>query len=280
MTRPLQERRSLVEMDVKLSIEKQCELMSIHKSGVYYKPRSENEENLLIMRFLDEQYFKTPFYGIRRLTVLLESKGYCINRKRVKRLMKLINWQTIYRKPRTTISDKASYKYPYLLRDLVVERTNQVWATDITYIPMKEGFMYLTAIIDLKSRFILNWSVSNTMSAEWCAEMLKQAIHEHGKPEIVNTDQGTQYTSEVFINVLKSNQIQISMDGKGRAIDNIFIERFWKTIKYEDVYLKTYKDGLDLHQGIKAFINFYNYERLHQSLDYKTPKSVYLMAAA
>lgn len=190
-----------------------------------------------------------------------------------------MRWQTIYRKPRTTLIDKSSYKYPYLLKDLAIEQVNQVWAMDITYIPMKAGFMYLNAIIDLKSRYILNRSLSNTMSAQWYAETLQEAINRHGTPQIVNTDQGTQFSSDIFIKVLKDNEIQISMDGKGRAIDNIFIERFWKTVKYEDLYLKVYKDGIDLYQGLKAFMGFYNQERPHQSLDYKTPQEVYSLAA-
>lgn len=279
MTKPLEERRCLVEQESDLSVGTQCSLLSVHKSGLYYKPVSESEENLTIMRFLDEQYFKTPFYGIRRLLARRALQGYIVNTKRVKRLMGLVNWQTIYRKPRTTISDKTSYKYPYLLKDLAIDKVNQVWAMDITYIPMKEGFMYLTAIIDLKSRYILNWSISNTMGADWCAEVLKEAIVKHGKPQIFNTDQGTQFTSDVFIKVLKDNDIQISMDGKGRAIDNIYIERFWKTVKYEDVYLKVYKNGIDLYQGLNAFIGFYNQERLHQSLAYKTPQQIYQLAA-
>lgn len=280
MIAPLHERRDMVDSSAELSVEHQCELLLIHKSGLYYKPVAQSQENLAIMKFLDEQYFKTPFYGIRRLTALLIENGYNVNKKRVKRLMQLVCWQTIYRKPTTTISDKTSYKYPYLLRGLEINKVNQVWAMDITYIPMKQGFMYLTAIIDLKSRYILNWSISNTMSAIWCAEVLKEAIKKHGKPEIFNTDQGVQFTSEVFIHVLKDNDIQISMDGKGRAIDNIYIERFWKTIKYEDIYLKVYENGIDLYNGVKAFMEFYNQARLHQSLHYKTPESIYRLAAA
>jgi putative transposase len=279
MTKPLEHRRWMVEKETELTIATQCELLSISKSGVYYKAAPESEENLEIMRFLDEQYFKTPFYGVRRLVALLILQGYKVNEKRVRRLMRLVNWQTIYRKPRTTISDETSYKYPYLLKDLAIDKVNQVWATDITYIPMQAGFMYLAAIIDLKSRYIVHWSISNTMSADWCAEILAEAIKVHGKPQIFNTDQGSQFTSDVFIKVLKDNQIQISMDGKGRAIDNIYIERFWKTIKYEDVYLKVYQDGIDLYRGLKAFIRFYNQERLHQSLDYKTPEAIYQLAA-
>lgn len=279
MSKPVHERRAMIDKTSDLSVNQQCSLLSIHKSGLYYIGAVESEENLKMMRLLDEQYFKTPFYGVLRLTALLQQKGFCVNKKKVRRLMGLVNWQTIYRKPRTTVSDKVTHKYPYLLKDMVVERNNQVWAMDITYVPMKEGFMYMTAIIDLKSRFIVNWSISNTMSAEWCAEVLQEALDKHGKPEIFNTDQGSQFTSDVFVNVLKSNDIQISMDGKGRATDNIFIERYWKSIKYEDVYLKVYQNGLDLYQGLKTYVDFYNKERLHQALDYKTPEAKFCTAA-
>jgi putative transposase len=231
------------------------------------------------MRWLDEQYFSTPFYGVLRLTALLQVAGYPVSVKRVRRLMKKVNWQTIYREPKTTISNKTHYKYPYLLKGLKIIRRNQVWAMDITYIPMEKGFMYLTAIIDLHSRYVIHWSLSNTMSAEWCTEVLKQAIELHGKPEIFNTDQGSQFSSEVFIKELKSNQIKISMDGKGRALDNIFIERLWRSVKYENVYLNVYENGLSLWKGLNDYFRFYNNERLHQSLEYKTPKEVYQLAA-
>ncbi len=277
--RPSSERLSLISKEAELPIVRQCELLSVSRSSLYYKPVAESKENLAIMRLMDEQYFKTPFYGLRRLRVWLAEKGYQVNKKRLRRLMDLVNWQTLYRKPRTTLSEPASYKYPYLLRDLKVERVHQVWAMDITYLPMKQGFMYMAAIIDLKSRFLLAWSISNTMSADWCVEVLTAAIEKYGAPEIFNTDQGSQFTSEVFIDKLKAHQIQISMDGKGRAIDNIFIERFWKTIKYEDIYLKVYENGIDLYKGVKAFVDFYNQERPHQSLNYQTPKALLTKAA-
>jgi putative transposase len=276
---PLEQRRTMVETTTELSKEKQCELLSIHRSGLYYRPIGESKENLEIMRKLDEQYFLTPFYGVNRLTVWLQLKGYAVNPKRVRRLMKLINWQTIYREPRTTISEKSHYKHPYLLRDVKIERNNQVWSMDITYIPMRKGFMYLTAIIDLHSRFVVNWSLSNTMTAEWCTQVLDEAIQKHGKPEIFNTDQGSQFTSDEFIKKLKDNEIQISMDGKGRALDNIFIERLWRSVKYENVYLNVYENGVDLYKGLNQYFNFYNKERMHQSLNYKTPNQLYCIAA-
>jgi putative transposase len=274
------ERKLMIEpLYPKLAISAQCQLLSMNRSSFYYVTKGESEENLAIMRQLDEQYFKTPFYGALRLTAMLINKGFCVNTKRTRRLMKLINWRTIYREPHTTISDKTHYKYPYLLRGLKIERNNQVWAMDITYIPMKTGFMYLVAIIDLHSRYVVNWSLSNSMSTEWCTEVLNDAIKKHGVPEIFNTDQGSQFTSEIFINTLIDNNIKISMDGKGRALDNIFIERLWRSVKYEDVYLNVYENGLSLWKGLEKYFLFYNNERFHQSLDYQTPKDRYIVAA-
>lgn len=205
--RSCKERLELVSSDVEeLSILQQCILLSVHRSGFYYKPSAESAENLAIMEFLDKQYYKTPFYGQLKLTEELKKEGYCVNVKRVRRLMKLVCWQTIYRAPRTTISDKTSYKYPYLLKDLTITHCNQVWATDITYIPMKTGFMYLTAVIDLYSRKVLSWDLSNTMSAEWCTKVVQEAIENYGAPEIFNTDQGVQYTSEIFINMREQHK--------------------------------------------------------------------------
>lgn len=266
----------MIEKDnSQLSLVKQCQLLNIQRSGLYYEVKGESSENLGIMKILDKQYFITPFYGCRKLCALLTKQGYTINRKRVKRLMKLMNWQTIYQEPRTTFPDKEHKKYPYLLKDLIINDTNQVWATDITYIPMKKGFMYLCAIIDLHSRYVLNWSVSNTMSAEWCAEILAETILQNGKPVIFNTDQGSQFTSDVFTKTLLDNDIIISMDGKGRAIDNIFIERLWRSVKYENIYLQEYKNGTELNTGLKIYFDFYNNVRLHASLDYKTPSEYY-----
>jgi len=258
-----------------LSVAEQCRLLGIHRSGLYYTPVSESEENLSIMRLLDEQFFKTPFYGVRRLTVWLQSLGYAINRKRVKRLMDLMGWQTIYRKPWLSKPDKEHKVYPYLLKGLDINHANQVWAMDITYVPMKRGFMYLTAIIDLHTRYVVNWSVSNTMTAEWCCQVVAEAIDLHGVPEIFNTDQGSQFTSDDFITQLKNKGIQPSIDGKGRAIDNIFIERLWKSVKYEHVYLRVPEDGVQLYEGIQQYFQFYNRDRPHQSLQYQTPESLY-----
>ena len=232
------------------------------------------------MLWLDKQYFDTPFYGVLRLTTELQSLGYAVNSKRVRRLMKLVGWKTLYQAPRTTIADKASYKYPYLLKGMIFERANQVWEIDITYLPMARGFMYLFAIIDVYTRFIVGWGISNTMTAEWCTSITNEAILTHGKPEIINSDQGAQFTSEVHTKLLNDNEIRISMDGKGRAIDNIFIERFWRTIKYEDIYLKTYENGLSLYQGVEKYMHFYNTKRKHQSLNNKTPTVLYNQSRA
>ena len=274
------ERRLMIESNHKeLSVVKQCELVAVSRSGFYYEPVGETAENLALMRVLDEKYLSTPFYGIERLLVHLVALGYKINRKRLRRLMNLVGWQTLYPKPRTTRIDPAAYKYPYLLKDLKIERKNQVWAIDITYLPMNQGFMYLCAIIDVHTRYVVGWGISNTMTAEWCAAIVKDAIARHGNPEIMNSDQGSQFTSEVYIKTLTENDIQISMDGKGRAIDNIFIERLWRTIKYEHIYLHVYEDGLSLYEGLNKYLSFYNDERRHQSLHYETPLTLYSMAA-
>ena len=273
---PIRKRITLIEpVSNQLSIAKQCELLSIHRSRYYYEPIAETAENLAIMLWLDKQYYETPFYGVLRLTVELIDLGYNVNQKRVRRLMKLVGWKTLYQQPRTTIADKASYKYPYLLKGIIFERANQVWEIDITYLPMAKGFMYLFAIIDVFTRFIVGWGISNSMTAEWCASITEEAIILHGKPKIINSDQGSQFTSEVHTELLKKYEIQISMDGKGRAIDNIYIERFWRTIKYEDIYLKAYENGVSLYKGIEKYMHFYNTKRKHQHLNNKTPKVLY-----
>ena len=273
---PVSKRCLLIEPNSRyLSVVKQCELLSIHRSRYYYEPIAETAENLSIMLWLDKQYFDTPFYGVLRLRVELNDIGYTINEKRVRRLMKIVGWKTLYQQPRTTIADKASYKYPYLLKGIVFIKANQVWEIDITYLPMAKGFMYLFAIIDVYTRFIVGWGISNTMTAEWCASITNEAIITYGKPEIINSDQGSQFTSEVHIELLKKYEIKISMDGKGRAIDNIFIERFWRTIKYEDIYLKAYENGVSLYKGVEKYMHFYNTKRKHQNLNNLTPKVLY-----
>jgi putative transposase len=278
--RSISERRCIVDSNhIDLSVVRQCELLQIHRSGFYYKPSEESEENLALMRLLDEWYLTMPFYGIRRLTKLLQNKGYAVNRKRIKRLMQLMGWETIYHKRNTSKRNLLHPVYPYLLKGLEVNRGNQVWAIDITYIPMKKGFMYLCAIIDLHTRYVVNWGISNTMTAEWCKQITQEAIEIHGRPEILNSDQGSQFTSLEHVELLKANDIQISMDGKGRAIDNIFIERLWKSVKYECVYLHAFEDGVKLYKGLQNYFYFYNNERIHQSLDYNTPASKYRIAS-
>lgn len=257
---------------------RQCELLSIHRSGLYYRPVLQSQENLQILRLLDEQYLKTPFYGLPRLHAWLQQQGYTINRKRVRRLMEVMGWQTIYRKPQTTRRNKQHQVYPYLLKDLVIDRANQVWAIDITYIPMRRGFMYLCAIIDLHTRYVVNWSISNSMTAEWCRSIVEEAIEMHGSPEIINSDQGSQFTAFEYTSLF-DDKMHISMDGKGRAIDNIFIERLWRSVKYECVYLKVFEDGVQLYEGLKEYFHFYNHQRGHQSLNYQTPASRYRIAA-
>lgn len=271
----------MIMRDSDMSIVRQCELFGIHRSGLYYTPSPESTENLRIMRLLDEQYLKTPFYGYRKVKAWLKTEGYEVNSKRLKRLMKLVCWQTIYRKKNTSKPNDEHEKYPYLLEGLIIERKNQVWGIDITYIPMRRGFMYLVAIIDLHSRYVLNWSLSNSMTSEWCRQTVEEAIRIHGQPEIINSDQGSQFTSKIYTNYLKSLEkpVKISMDGKGRAIDNVFIERLWRSVKYECVYINSYEDGEELYKGLKEYFRFYNDARHHQSLRYKTPGMIYNTAS-
>lgn len=260
---------------------KKCELLSIHRSGLYYKPKGESELNLNLMREMDEHYLHHPFKGAKRMHVwLTRDKGYKVSRNRVERLYySVMGLRAVMPGRHTSRRCKAHTIYPYLLRNLTVERPNQVWATDITYIPLAKGYMYLIAIIDLHSRYVLNWSVSNSMDAVWCKEALEQAIAQHGKPEIINTDQGSQFTSDEFSSYVLNQGIKLSMDGKGRATDNAFIERLWRSMKYEKLYLSPPTDGLDLYLQMVEYFNYYNNKRRHQSLDYEIPASRYLVAA-
>lgn len=274
------ERKELVDKaHKKLSINKQCNLLSIHRSGFYYEARPLDALNLELTKVIDKEYTLHPFRGVPSMTTFLrEDLGYPINKKRIERLYKLMDIQAIIPGPHTSKGNREHKKYPYLLRNMKITHINQVWATDITYVPIKGGYMYLIAIIDLYSRFVLNWSLSNTMDAEWCAEILKNTIEQYGAPEIFNTDQGSQFTSEIFIDVLKENQVQISMDGKGRATDNIFIERLWRTVKYDDIYLHAYENGFELYQGLNKFFKFYNEQRRHSSIGNKRPADLYIAA--
>jgi putative transposase len=269
-------RQKVVKSHPRLSLEKQCELLQIQRSGLYYKPKGEIVLKLRIMGIIDRHFLEHPYYGVERMTDYLRlDLGYNVNVKRVHRLYKLMNLKTIYAYPKTTKRDPASYKYPYLLRNLTIERPNQVWQTDITYIPMWRGFMYMVAIIDVHSRKILNWSLSNSMTAEWCAELLQDTIDKYGKPEIHNSDQGSQFTSEVYIDILKKNEIQISMDGKGRALDNVYIERFWRSIKQEKIYLNPANGGLELYHNVREYVDFYNAVRRHTEIGKVPPDEIY-----
>ena len=239
-----------------------------------YESVGENELNLKLMRLIDEQYLQTPFYGYPRMTQMLRRKGYPVNRKRVARLMQLMGIQAIYPKPNASKPSPDHKIYPYLLRNVQISRNNQVWSTDITYVPLPSGFMYLVAVIDWFSRFILSWQLSNTLETYFCVAALELAF-EYGQPDIFNTDQGSQFTANAFTTALLARDIQISMDGRGRALDNIFIERLWRSVKYEDIYIKKYESVGALRDGLEAYFQFYNYERPHQSLAYATPAEIY-----
>jgi putative transposase len=248
--------------------------VGVNRASFYYTPATESPLNLELMRWIDKQYLETPFFGSPRMTIELRKAGYAVNLKRVKRLMRLMGLQAIYPKPRTTVVDPEHRIYPYLLRDMAIVRRNQVWSTDITYVPMSHGFMFLTAIIDWYSRYILAWQLSNTLDGHFCRMVLHQALAV-AKPEIFNTDQGSQFTADAFTSILLAAGIRISMDGRGRALDNIFIERFWRSVKYEDVYIKEYDTVPSLVGGLGKYFSFYNTERPHQSLGYRTPAEVY-----
>lgn len=262
------------EDEGQLSIARQCELLSLPRSTYYYKSIEETAHNLKLMAIIDEIYMKWPFYGSRKVKVELLKLGYKINRKKVQRLMQIMCLIVIYPKPNLSKSNKDHVKYPYLLKDLVIDKVNMVWSTDITYIPMKDGFLYLTAVIDWHSRYVIAWKLSKNLESQFCIEVLQEAL-KRGKPEIFNTDQGSQYTSEKFLNVLKNNDIRISMDGKGRCLDNIFVERLWRSVKYEEVYLKSYENFKHAYENLEEYFVFYNDQRVHQSLGYRVPKSVH-----
>jgi putative transposase len=262
----------------KLSVSRQCKLVGLSRSSLYYRPVGADLEDLDIMAKMDRQYLQTPFYGSRRMSVWLRSQGHEINRKRVRRLMRLMGLETVYRRPNTSKPSPEHRIYPYLLRGLKVTRVNQVWVADITYIPMARGFLYLVAIMDHLSRYVLSWRLSNTLDVDFCVETLEEALSKT-KPEIFNTDQGSQFTSDAFTNLLLEQGIQISMDGKGRYLDNIFVERLWRTIKYEEVYLRAYDSVREARDRIDTYMKFYNNERPHQALGYRTPAQVYHAAS-
>ena len=263
-----------------LPIVKQCVLLNVARSTVYYRPASESAENLTIMGLMDEQYLRTPYYGARKFVEWLLRQGQVVNRKRVKRLMRLMGIEAIYQKPNTSKKHPENKIYPYLLRGLTIDRVNQVWCTDITYIRMPKGFLYLVVVMDWVSRKALSWRLSNTMDADFCVEALEEAVARYGRPEIFNTDQGSQFTSTDFTGVLLREGIAISMDGKGRFMDNIFIERLWRSLKYEEVFIKSYATAMEARSGVGNYILHYNSERIHQALDYYTPDEVFNAGAS
>ncbi len=259
----------------RLSITRQCALVSIARSSFYYEGRGESPLNLRLLRRIDEQFLETPFYGSRQMTRWLRREGYRVSRKRVRRLMRLLGLQAVFQRPRTSQPHPEHRIYPYLLRDLEITRPNHVWCADVTYIPLKKGFLYLVAVMDWASRRVLSWRLSNTLEASFCVEALEEALERYGPPEIFNTDQGSQFTSLEFTEVLKRAGIRISMDGKGRWMDNVFIERLWRSLKYEQVYLAEYETGSHARAGIGWWMNFYNERRPHSSLDDRTPDEAY-----
>jgi len=271
-----EKRQNVVKSHPRLSMSKQCKLLNINRTAMYYKPKGEKIINQKLMKDIDKCFLEHPYYGVERMTDYLNlDLGYSVNTKRIRRLYRLMMLNTIYPKPQTTKRDAASYKYPYLLKGVTIDRPNQVWQTDISYIPMKRGFMYMAAIIDVYSRKILSWSISNSMTKEWCIELLNDTIEKFGPPVIHNSDQGSQYTSLEYIETLKKNGIKISMDGKGRALDNIYIERFWRSLKQEKVYLNPPNGGLDLHHKVKEYITFYNQIRRHTEIGKIPPDQLY-----
>ena len=257
-----------------ITVNRQCELIGLARSSYYYRQTKTDKENNNLMSLIDKQYTKTPFYGERRITDALKSLGYSVNHKRIGRLMRVMGIEAIYPKPRLSKANRESLKYPYLLRGLSIEWPNQVWSTDITYIALRNGFVYLAAIMDWYSRYVVSWALSNTLDSTFCVEMLEKAL-KYAKPEIFNSDQGTQFTCEDFTGLLKKHQIKISMDSRGRAYDNIFVERLWRTVKYEEIYLKEYNNVREVKENLLRYFNFYNNDRPHQSLGYKKPKEIY-----
>jgi putative transposase len=268
-------KRALIEHDPSdLSICRRCELLGLPRSTFYLRPAAESAEDLRLMRLIDEQYLKTPFFGSRRMTVFLGRRGEVVNRKRVQRLMAKMGLEAIHPRPRTTVATVDARSYPCLLRDRQLTRIDEVWSSDITYVPMRRGYMYLTAVIDWYSRYVLSWRLSNTLEGRFCLEALDEALG-LGRPEIFNTDLGSQFTSREYTGRLEGAGIAVSRDGRGRALDNVFVERLWRSVKYEDIYIKDYDQVSELERGLTAYFQFYDEDRPHQSLGYRTPGEVY-----
>jgi len=257
-----------------LSVTRQCELVGLARSSLYYRPQGESQENLELMERMDETYTRWPFYGVRRMTAQLRQEGYEVNPKRVRRLLRLMGLEAIYPRKRLSVAAAEHRRYPYLLAGVEVERPDQVWSADITYIRLQKGFLYLVAMLDWYSRYVLSWALSATLEGGFCLSALEEALRK-AQPEVFNTDQGVQFTSEAFTGCLEGRGIAISMDGRGRVYDNIFVERLWRTVKYEEVYLKDYADAREARTGLEGYFGFYNGERLHQALGYRTPAEVY-----
>jgi len=258
-----------------IPVSRQCQLLDLARSSLYYRPRGPSEEDLALMRLIDEHYTATPFYGSRRMAAVLARAGHPVGRRRVRRLMRLMGLAAIYPKPRLSLPGKDAERYPYLLRGVQITRPDQVWSADITYIRLRRGFVYLVAVIDWFSRRVLAWRVSLTLEADFCLEALEEALASRGAPEIFNSDQGSQFTSAAFTERLKQAGVRISRDGKGRALDNIFVERLWRSVKYEEVYLKDYAGVGQAVRSLGLYFDFYNHRRVHQALDYQTPAEVY-----
>ena len=268
-------RRELVDRQHRsLSRVRQCALLGVSRSSLYYRPKETSQQALSLMMEMDRQYLETPFYGSRRMKASLDRQGMPVSRKRVQRLMRLMGLRAIYRQPRTSQPAPERWVYPYLLRNLAITRANQVWAADITYLPMARGFLYLVVVIDWHSRYVVAWRLSNTLETGFCAEALNEALGQ-GTPDVFNTDQGSQFTSREFTQILQDRGVKISMDGRGRYQDNIFVERLWRTVKYEEVYLKAYANGLEARNELREYLRFYNERRPHQALGYQTPAEVF-----
>lgn len=272
----LEEKKGAISKEEEISVSRQCELLGFSRSGYYYRGRGERPENLELMRRIDQIYLKKPYYGSRRMTEVLRQEGYRVNRKRVQRLMRLMGLKVFYPRPKKTSEKAKDHRtYPYLLRDRKVERPNEVWCSDITYIPVRGGYLYLVVVLDWYSRKVLSWGLSNTMEAGFCRQVLEEALEKYGRPEIFNTDQGSQYTSREFLEVLEEAGVAISMDGRGRWQDNRMVERFWRSLKYECVYLLEFEGGKEAREAIGRWIGSYNGERPHFGLGGRTPDEVY-----
>ena len=271
----MSERKAMIKGNQRISVSRQCQLLAVPRSSVYAGTRETSIADLALMRQLDELYLLWPFYGSRRLCEELRHRGERVNRKRVRRLMRQMGLRAVYPKPRTSQPGPGHKIYPYLLNGLTIDRPNQVWASDICYIPMAKGFLYLTVTMDWYSRRVLAWRVSNTLDAAPCIAALEEALARYGSPDIFNTDPGAQYTSEAFTAVLRNQNIHISMDGKGRWVDNVVVERLWRSVKYEDIYLRAYESPAALHRGLTQYFQFYNSQRRHQTLNRQTPDAVY-----